>query len=80
LKQLFIICIFTVVACNKSNEEADKKSQVNVAKRVDKDSDFGFDFTKYNVVRYSSKKATPLGLSSTSKILKIEGFTISLKK
>jgi hypothetical protein len=36
LKQLFIIIIvfFTVVACNKSNEEADKKSQVNVAKEL----------------------------------------------
>jgi murein DD-endopeptidase MepM/ murein hydrolase activator NlpD len=63
LKQLFIIIIvfFTVVACNKSNEEADKKSQVNVAKRVDKDSDFGFDFTKYNVVQDTVQKGDTFG-------------------
>lgn len=63
MKQLFIIIIvfFTVVACNKSNEEADKKSQVNVAKRVDKDSDFGFDFTKYNVVQDTVQKGDTFG-------------------
>jgi murein DD-endopeptidase MepM/ murein hydrolase activator NlpD len=63
LKQLFIIIIvlFTIIACNKSKEEADKKSQVKVAKRVDKHSDFGFDFTKFNVVQDTVKKGDTFG-------------------
>lgn len=63
MKQLFIIIIvfFTVVACNKSNEEADKKSQVKVAKRIDKDSDFGFDFTKFNVLQDTVQKDDTFG-------------------
>ncbi|MFT5251849.1 MAG: murein DD-endopeptidase MepM/ murein hydrolase activator NlpD [Flavobacteriales bacterium] len=63
MKQLFIIIIvlFTIIACNKSKEEADKKSQVKVAKRVDKHSDFGFDFTKFNVVQDTVKKGDTFG-------------------
>jgi murein DD-endopeptidase MepM/ murein hydrolase activator NlpD len=63
VKQLFIIIIvlFTIIACNKSKEEADKKSQVKVAKRVDKHSDFGFDFTKFNVVQDTVKKGDTFG-------------------
>jgi hypothetical protein len=79
LKQLFIIIIVFTVACNKSNEEADKKSQVNVAKRVDKDSDFGFDFTKLMSFKIQFKNDT-FGTIINKQNMKIEGFTISLKK
>lgn len=63
MKQLFIVIIvlFTAVACNKSKEEANKKSQVKVVKRIDKDSDFGFDFTKFNVVQDTVKKGDTFG-------------------
>lgn len=63
MKQLFIIIIvlFTIIACNKSKEEADKGSQAKLAKRVDKDSDFGFDFTKFNVVQDTVEKGDTFG-------------------
>jgi len=63
LKQLFIIIIvlLTIIACNKSKEESNNKSKVKVVKRIDKDSDFGFNFANFNVVQDTVDKGDTFG-------------------
>tara|TARA_R110002126_G_scaffold51770_2_gene141414 strand:- start:6533 stop:7765 length:1233 start_codon:yes stop_codon:yes gene_type:complete len=63
LKQLFIIIIvlFTIVACNKSKEESNNISKVKAVKRIDKDSDFGFNFANFNVVQDTVNKGDTFG-------------------
>jgi thioredoxin-related protein len=58
LKQLFIIIVFfTVVAC-KSNEEADKKSQVNVKRELIRIPTLVLILQNIMSFRYSSKGDT----------------------
>ena len=63
MKQLFIIIIvlFTIVACNKSKEESNNISKVKAVKRIDKDSDFGFNFANFNVVQDTVNKGDTFG-------------------
>ena len=63
MKQLFIIIIvlLTIIACNKSKEESNNKSKVKVVKRIDKDSDFGFNFANFNVVQDTVDKGDTFG-------------------
>ena len=63
MKQLFIIIIvlFTIIACNKSKEESNNISKVKAVKRIDKDSDFGFNFANFNVVQDTVNKGDTFG-------------------
>lgn len=63
MKQLFIIIIvaLTIVSCNNSKEESNKKVAVKAVKRIDKDSDFGFNFTNFNVVQDTIQNGDTFG-------------------
>ena len=63
MKQLFIIIIvaLTIVSCNNSKEESNKKVAVKTVKRIDKDSDFGFNFTNFNVVQDTIQNGDTFG-------------------
>ncbi|MDG2432389.1 peptidoglycan DD-metalloendopeptidase family protein [Flavobacterium sp.] len=63
MKQLFIIIIifFTIVSCNKSKEDSEKKVAVKAVKKIAKDSDFGFNFTNFNVVQDTIQNGDTFG-------------------
>ena len=63
MKQLFIIIIvaLTIVSCNNSKEESNKKVAVKAVKRIDKDSDFGFNFVNFNVVQDTIQNGDTFG-------------------
>lgn len=63
MKQLFIIIIvvFTIISCNNSKKESNKKVAVKAVKRIAKDSDFGFNFANFNVVQDTIQNGDTFG-------------------
>jgi murein DD-endopeptidase MepM/ murein hydrolase activator NlpD len=57
----FIIALTLVVSCKNSDNDTDKKSVVKKVKPKKDNSDFGFNFTDYNVIQDTVRKGDTFG-------------------
>jgi len=62
---MIIIVLTTILSCNKSNNKTNSKTgnavKVKAIKKIAENSDFGFNFSEYNVVQDTVKKGDTFG-------------------
>lgn len=58
---MVIIVLTTILACNKSNNKPKNTITVKPKKEIAENSDFGFNFSEYNVVQDTVKKGDTFG-------------------
>jgi len=63
LKQVVIIFIVltVILSCNKSSKNQEIESKVKIVKPIAENSDFGFNFSEFNVVHDTVKKGDNFG-------------------
>tara|TARA_R110000868_G_scaffold26958_10_gene103175 strand:+ start:1767 stop:2999 length:1233 start_codon:yes stop_codon:yes gene_type:complete len=63
LKQVFIIIIVltTILSCNKSNDKSKNIVKVKTVKPIANNSDFGFNYSDFNVVQDTVKRGDTFG-------------------
>jgi murein DD-endopeptidase MepM/ murein hydrolase activator NlpD len=63
LKQVVIIFIVltAILSCNKSNNNQELESKVKIVKPVAEDSDFGFNYSEFNVIHDTIKRGDTFG-------------------
>lgn len=63
MKQVFIIIIVltTILSCNKSNDKSENIIKVKTVKPIADNSDFGFNYSDFNVVQDTVKKGDTFG-------------------
>ncbi len=63
MKQVFVILIVvvTILSCNKSNDKSDKEENVKKVKTIAANSDFGFNYSDFNVVQDTVKRGDTFG-------------------
>ncbi|WP_040473662.1 M23 family metallopeptidase [Flavobacterium frigoris] len=58
---MVIIVLTTILACNKSNNKSKNTNKVKPKKEIAENSDFGFNFSEYNVVQDTVKRGDTFG-------------------
>lgn len=58
---IVIIVLTTILACNESNNKTKNTIKVKPKKEIAENSDFGFNFSEYNVVQDTVKKGDTFG-------------------
>jgi murein DD-endopeptidase MepM/ murein hydrolase activator NlpD len=58
---MIIIVLTTILSCNKANNKTDNVNKVKSVKQIAKNSDFGFNFSEYNVVQDTVKRGDTFG-------------------
>jgi murein DD-endopeptidase MepM/ murein hydrolase activator NlpD len=58
---MIIVVLTTILSCNKSNNKPDTAIKVKAIKQVAENSDFGFNFSEYNVVQDTVKRGDTFG-------------------
>lgn len=63
MKQVFVIFIVlvTILSCNKSNDKSEKEENVKKVKKIAANSDFGFNYSDFNVVQDTVKRGDTFG-------------------
>lgn len=63
MKQVVIIFIVltVILSCNKSNNNQELKSKVKIVKPIAEDSDFGFNYSEFNVIHDTIKRGDTFG-------------------
>lgn len=63
MKQVVIIFIVltAILSCNKSNNNQELKSKVKIVKPIAEDSDFGFNYSEFNVIHDTIKRGDTFG-------------------
>ena len=63
MKQVVIIFIVltAILSCNKSNNNQELESKVKIVKPVAEDSDFGFNYSEFNVIHDTIKRGDTFG-------------------
>ena len=63
MKQVFVILIVvvTILSCNKSNDKSEKEENVKKVKKIAANSDFGFNYSDFNVVQDTVKRGDTFG-------------------
>jgi murein DD-endopeptidase MepM/ murein hydrolase activator NlpD len=63
LKQVVIIFIVltAILSCNKSNNNQELESKVKIVKPIAEDSDFGFNYSEFNVIHDTIKRGDTFG-------------------
>lgn len=58
---MIIVVLTTILSCNKSNNKPDTAIKVKAIKTIAENSDFGFNFSEYNVVQDTVKRGDTFG-------------------
>ncbi|SEA82744.1 Murein DD-endopeptidase MepM and murein hydrolase activator NlpD, contain LysM domain [Flavobacterium gillisiae] len=63
MKQVVIIFIVltAILSCNKSNNNQELESRVKIVKPIAEDSDFGFNYSEFNVIHDTIKRGDTFG-------------------
>lgn len=63
MKQVFVIFIVlvTILSCNKSNDKSENEENVKKVKKIAANSDFGFNYSDFNVVQDTVKRGDTFG-------------------
>ncbi|WP_339919134.1 peptidoglycan DD-metalloendopeptidase family protein [uncultured Flavobacterium sp.] len=63
MKQVVIIFIVltAILSCNKSNNNQELESKVKIVKPIPEDSDFGFNYSEFNVIHDTIKRGDTFG-------------------
>jgi hypothetical protein len=58
---MIIIVLATVLSCNKSNDKTEKTIKIKPTRQIAKNSDFGFNYSNFNVVEDTVKRGDTFG-------------------
>ena len=61
-KVLIILIVLTsILSCNESNDKPEAKTKVKTVKPIAENSDFGFNYSEFNVVQDTIKRGDNFG-------------------